>query len=276
MADNDTPDKNDFTAKYNTELDPASESSFQDWTKDQSSSTGRDVSKDLYDYDLRGWWQQNLYSNAGEPPDMGQGHLTDEFKKPNHPTFSTGSIYHGSAGNEGGTWEQLPGGESGVQAWSFKPGATNLEHHEPDELKSYFDKVEPGNELKLPEAPPSPGGLPSKFIEGIKQSEGFAPRAAWDYKQFTSGYGTRASYAGEPIDRETADKRFGAEISKAAQFVDTVNPKLDSGTRAALTSLTFNAGSGWAQGALGERIRAGDIEGARNIFQQYNRAGGVS
>ena len=118
-------------------------------------------------------------------------------------------------------------------------------------------------------------GIPSKFIEGIKQSEGFAPRAAWDYKQFTSGYGTRASYAGEPIDKETADKRFGAEISKAARFVDTVNPKLDSGTRAALTSLTFNAGEGWGKSALGDRVRAGDVEGARSIFLQYNRAGGT-
>ena len=118
-------------------------------------------------------------------------------------------------------------------------------------------------------------GVPAKFIEGIKQSEGFAPRAAWDYKQFTSGYGTRANYPGEPIDRDTADQRFASEITKAAQVVDAVNPKLDTGTRAALTSLTFNAGGSWAHSALGERIRAGDIEGARNIFQQYNRAGGA-
>ena len=48
----------DFTDLYNTGLDAKTERSFQDWMKGQSAATGRDVSKDLKDYDLRGWWQQ--------------------------------------------------------------------------------------------------------------------------------------------------------------------------------------------------------------------------
>lgn len=48
----------DFTERYNTDLDEKSEQSFQRWIKGQTASLGRDVSRDLRDYDLRGWWQQ--------------------------------------------------------------------------------------------------------------------------------------------------------------------------------------------------------------------------
>jgi hypothetical protein len=98
--------------------------------------------------------------STDEGPQLGS-QLPGEFKKPNHPTFSDESIWHGSAGNEGGTWEELPGGETGVHAYRFKPGATNLEHHEPDALKGYFDKVEPGNELVLPQPPAQPPVSPT-------------------------------------------------------------------------------------------------------------------
>lgn len=118
-------------------------------------------------------------------------------------------------------------------------------------------------------------GVPANFVSGIKASEGFAPKAAWDYKQNTNGFGTRAQSPNEVIDRATADQRFNSEISKAAQFVDKFAPDLDPGTRAALTSLTFNAGTDWANGGLGAAIKAGDIETAKAAFLQYNKAGGV-
>lgn len=117
-------------------------------------------------------------------------------------------------------------------------------------------------------------GIPVNFIGGIKSSEGFEPRARWDYKQYTNGYGTRAAHAGEVIDQATAEQRFNDEIGKAAAIVDSVNPNLDPGTRAALTSLTFNAGSSWVNAGLGQKIRDGDIAGAQQSFLQYNQAGG--
>lgn len=121
----------------------------------------------------------------------------------------------------------------------------------------------------------SVAGIPANFVAGIKATEGYQPRAQWDYKQFTNGYGTRAAHSAEVIDRDTAEQRFNNEISRAAKFVDGVNPNLDPGTRAALTSLTFNAGSDWAHSGLGQKIRAGDIAGAKADFLAYNHAGGV-
>src|SRR5208337_175852 len=98
------------------------------------------------------------------------------------------------------------------------------------------------------------------------------PRAKWDFKQYTNGYGTRAHSPNEVIDQATAETRLNDEISKAAAVVDGVNPNLDAGTRAALTSLTFNAGDSWVNSGLGEKIRAGDVAGAQQAFLQYNRA----
>lgn len=116
--------------------------------------------------------------------------------------------------------------------------------------------------------------LDPKYLDGIKKSEGYTPRASWDYKQHSIGYGTRAKFPGETIDREEAERRLAAEITSAAAIVDRFAPNLDPGTRAALTSLTFNAGSAWTQAGLGQAIKAGDLGKAREIFLQYNKAGG--
>jgi hypothetical protein len=57
--------------------------------------------------------------------------------------------------------------------------------------------------------------------------------------------------------------------------VDSVNPHLDPGTRAALTSLTYNAGQGWGNSGLGQAIKAGDLDHAKALFLQYNESGGA-
>ena len=132
------PDELDFTDRYNTPLPQQQESAFQNWTKNQSEATGRDVSKDLYDYDMRGWFAANNGAS------LKGGHLTDQFKKPNHPTFSTGSKYNGIDGNEGGEW-----GKQSDGSWTFTPGTTNLQNFSPVEMKNYFSQVEPGNQLIL-------------------------------------------------------------------------------------------------------------------------------
>jgi hypothetical protein len=140
----DSEDELDYTDKYNTPLSSQQEQQFQAWMKAQSvksatNPTGRDISKDLYDYDMRGDWLQG--ANRDE-----RGHGTDTFKKPNHPTFSIGSKYHGVDGNEGGQWGKRDDG-----SWTFTPGATNLKNFSADEMQDYFKQVEPGNKLILPE-----------------------------------------------------------------------------------------------------------------------------
>jgi lysozyme len=116
--------------------------------------------------------------------------------------------------------------------------------------------------------------LDQSYLDAIKKFEGYSSEARWDYAQNSNGYGTRARYAGEVIDKAEADRRFQGEIKKAADFVDTFAPGLDDGSRAALTSLTYNTGTAWAQSGLGDAIASGDMDKARSLFLQYNKAGG--
>ncbi len=116
--------------------------------------------------------------------------------------------------------------------------------------------------------------LDPSYVDAIRQSEGFSPQAQWDYKQNTNGFGTRAEYPGEVIDKATAEQRYQAELAKAEAHVESVAPNAPPGVKAALTSLTYNAGPGWAQSGLGDLVRAGDWTGAAQRFQEYNKAGG--
>jgi len=122
----------DMTDQYNTKLNPQEEAAFQQWAKDNPRLGN------TYDYDARGFWK----AGAGAAKN---GHGSDQWKKPNHPTFSTNSQYNGVDGNQGGTWNKKSGG-----SWAFQPGKTNMQNFSPDDLKDYFNKVEPGNALILP------------------------------------------------------------------------------------------------------------------------------
>jgi lysozyme len=120
--------------------------------------------------------------------------------------------------------------------------------------------------------------LDPEYLSAIKGFEGYSPNAAWDYKQSSSGYGTKAQAGDEAIPPEQLkaihEQRYQEEIAKAAAHVDSVNPNLPAGARAALVSLTYNAGPGWAQSGLGEMVRNNDLEGASKRFLEYNKAGG--
>ncbi len=114
------------------------------------------------------------------------------------------------------------------------------------------------------------------YLERIKKFEGFEPRAKWDFKQYTNGYGTKAQSAGEVIDRAEAGRRFENEIGKAEKIVDGVNINMPEGTRAALVDLTYNAGGKWINGRLGDAVRNNDWNSAATLIKQFNKAGGAT
>jgi len=122
------------------------------------------------------------------------------------------------------------------------------------------------------------GLVDPQIIDAIRGFEGYSPQAQWDYKQSSSGYGTRAQSGDEnlPPDQLKAihEQRLQDEVAKAAAVVDSFAPNLPPGVRSALTSLTYNAGPGWQQSGLGEAVKAGDLDKAQQIFLQYNKAGG--
>ena len=80
----------DFTNMFNTYLPPEQEAMFDAWLANESVRQGRDVRNDMYDYDLKGMWAESDAFGGDN------GHGTDKHKKPNHPTFSDQSKYHGA------------------------------------------------------------------------------------------------------------------------------------------------------------------------------------
>ena len=118
----------DFLFKYNTELPQEAQMPYNQWLVNESKTQGRDVWKDMYDYDLKGYFLSGEWQNRGAG-----GHGIDKFKKPNHPTFSNESMYHGVDGYEGGTW-----GDG-----TYSPSKTNLKFFKKDQLENYFKEREP-------------------------------------------------------------------------------------------------------------------------------------
>jgi len=121
--------------KYNTQLTAEEEKQFQKWAKENNRQN------DDYDYDIRGAWKE---ITSGKMTEADNGHLGDKYKKPNHPTFSDQSIYSGKDGYVGGSWREDNG------STSFTPSTTNLQNYSMDELRAYFNKVEPGVRLNTP------------------------------------------------------------------------------------------------------------------------------
>ena len=127
-----------FLNNFNTFIPPEKFGDFYNWVSSESESQGRDITMDMEDYDIQGYWLSGDWGKKDV-----RGHGSDRWKKPNHPTFSNESIYHGKEWL-GGEWGEKKG------KGFFKPGKTNLELWQPEGLQKYFREREPGIELLLP------------------------------------------------------------------------------------------------------------------------------
>lgn len=124
--------------------------------------------------------------------------------------------------------------------------------------------------------PPAPDDIVTPgFVNYLKKIEGFSPKAYWDYKQYSIGYGTKAASASEVIDEAEATRRLHDEIAKAYKLVNDFVPNLPKGQAQALTDLTYNAGPGWERGSLGNAVKAQKIDTIKADILLYNHAGGV-
>lgn len=164
----------DFSGQFNTPLSSAEEKQYGDWVTARSAATGRNVGADTYDYDLRGAWKSNADAAAN-------GHLPDDWKKPNHPTFSDQSRYSGRDGYTGGSWK--PGDQQGQ--WNYEPSATNLRMHGAPRLQRYFDEREKGNSVMLPQARDD-GGAVTGFGGPAPDPANANPQVQQQYQRFAS------------------------------------------------------------------------------------------
>ena len=119
------------------------------------------------------------------------------------------------------------------------------------------------------------GGLSDQTLAFLKQQEGYAPRASWDYKQWSGGYGSRAA-PGEVFTPESAQAALVRDAAPVSQWLDSnVKGQLTPGQRTALTSFGYNlgTGSGGLQDLLPD-INNGDWARVAARMQHYNHAGG--
>jgi GH24 family phage-related lysozyme (muramidase) len=91
-----------------------------------------------------------------------------------------------------------------------------------------------------------PPGISPNLLAFVKGKEGWEPKAKWDYKQNTNGYGTKALFPGEVISREVAQQRLETEMVHHAACVDAEAKRcglsLNRDQREALISFDFNSG----------------------------------
>jgi len=146
----------DMTNQFNTQLSPREEKAYLAWL-----ATLPKQQQNTYDYDMRGAYK----AGAGA---SGDGHFTDQFKKPNHPTFSVESQYSGSIAPDGRVYQGGVWGDG-----TYTPSAAMLGYtHNPEELAAYMAKVEPDTKLVLPapyqQMPKSPvkGPIPPDMLFG--------------------------------------------------------------------------------------------------------------
>lgn len=116
--------------------------------------------------------------------------------------------------------------------------------------------------------------IPPDLVQSIKGSEGYSAKPYWDVRQWTNGYGTRASGPNDVVDQTEAERRLQKEASGAQKIVKAFAPNAPEGVQKALTSLTYNAGDKWTRSGLGAKVQAGDYNGARERFLQYNKSDG--
>jgi hypothetical protein len=118
----------DYSDRYNTKLSDDEETGYRDWAK-KNKREG-----DVYDYDMRGAWKEGIGADDS-------GHFPDTYKKPNHPSFSDESKYHGTDGQEGGKWSKKDGKDV------FTPGKTNKALRSRKEMEDYFSREDSGGVL---------------------------------------------------------------------------------------------------------------------------------
>ncbi len=127
------------------------------------------------------------------------------------------------------------------------------------------------------------GKYSEEFVDFIKEREGFTPKSEWDNKQFSVGYGTRATKAGVSITRAEADKALREELDthyeKVTEIIEEFDGELalNNNQIMALTSLSFNSGPGNVRKLLtGSKDKGAaplrDIETIKKKWLKYTKS----
>jgi GH24 family phage-related lysozyme (muramidase) len=123
--------------------------------------------------------------------------------------------------------------------------------------------------------PTKVGEVSENLVNFVKKKEGFRPRAYWDHKQWSIGYGTKST-EGEIINEQEADKRLREVLQKSQDDVlahaRKNNYDFNQNQVDALTSFVYNLGPGILNQLTGKGSRS--IEEIAAKIPEYNKASG--
>jgi GH24 family phage-related lysozyme (muramidase) len=142
-------------------------------------------------------------------------------------------------------------------------------------------------EKKKPESKPEPVqrlDLHPETIDFLKKHEGFLPKAKWDFKQYSVGYGTGRHTDGSSVTKDTVVDEKTAHDMLVHHVNQRIVPKvkdlpiwqtMNDRQRGAFTSFLFNVG----EHVVGSRnhptinaaINRNDINGVLDAMSLYNK-----
>ncbi len=106
----------------------------------------------------------------------------------------------------------------------------------------------------------------------VKEQEGWQAQPKWDKRQWTNGWGTRASGPDDVIDEAEADRRLGNELGKVETWIDkNVKVPMTAQQRTGLASAGFNLGTGALDKLKGD-INAGAWPTVSERLLTFNKA----
>lgn len=189
---------------YETSLTPQEEQAFAQWKQQYAP---RDSGQD---YDLRGAFK------AGLQPDPQTGHWSDQFKKPNHPTFSNLSQYAvGADAAKAGSWN----GDQFIPPQSYTP-PLGPPVPQPPAAAPPAGAVQPPESLQLAAQLQKLNAPPSTKDALIKAVMAFAPSAI---AGLTGGLpaaagaaqGTAGAFAAQSAEQDQEKKSLIAQMEAA-------------------------------------------------------------
>lgn len=117
-------------------------------------------------------------------------------------------------------------------------------------------------------------GLSPFGLDFIKKHEGYTPAPQWDYRQWSSGFGTKAAFPGERIDKAEAERRLNAEIAPLTGWIKgNITAPLAPNQTDALLSFGYNLGADDLD-RLKNDINAQNWQRVADRMLTFNKAGG--
>lgn len=91
---------------YTTKLNDSEQAEFNKWANNMKAQGIINPNDNFQDYDMQGYWKNEVLNNTDLANGSAQNHFTDKYKMPNHETFSNESQYAtGDNARYAGRWD---------------------------------------------------------------------------------------------------------------------------------------------------------------------------